>query len=477
MRTLIRGSWVVGHANNQHQAIRDGVCVVEDDRVLHVGKSFDGPVDQIIDANGKLVSPGLITTHLHAGLNAGEHVFLDVGRPEAMARNYLNWQAGLRGKPRCKEDTRTGVLFGLGQCLRHGATTVVEVGAAGDPAAFVAAVDELGIRAYSGTSYRNVVMYSHEDGRFDYDWSDERGERGLRNGLAFAEQYDGAAGGRVRAILCPGHPDTCSEQVLRETAHQARQHNLPVTIHAAIHALEMERTLETHRLTPIQLLAKVGLLATNVILSHVIFLSGHSWVRYHEAPDLQLLGEHRATVSHSPLKYLHMGVILESMRRYIQAGVNFTVGTDFSPGDILAEMRYTMLASRVADRSFLSGTPRDAFDGATVNAARALSRDDLGRLAPGAKADIAIFDLRKLHFGAVHDPIKSLVEVGSGADVDTVLVDGKVVVHDGKLANVNQDELLETAQREVEKLWADVPNWMWGGRDIDQVCPPAYPMD
>jgi cytosine/adenosine deaminase-related metal-dependent hydrolase len=238
----------------------------------------------------------------------------------------------------------------------------------------------------------------------------------------------------------------------------------------------MERTLEDHRLTPIQLLARVGLLGPRVILGHGIFLSGHSWTRYTDAPDLQILGEYGATVSHSPLKYLHMGVHLESLRRYLEAGVNVTIGTDFSPGDILAEMRYTMLLSRVADRSYRSGTPRDVFDAATVNAARALGREDLGRLAPGTRADLVVFNLEQLHFGAVHDPIKSLVEVGSGTDADLVMVDGKIVVERGRLVHVPQDELLGEVQREVESLWEDVPNWIWGGRTIDQVVPPSYPM-
>ncbi|HLH23648.1 MAG TPA: amidohydrolase family protein [Chloroflexota bacterium] len=476
MRTLIRGGWVVGWADGQHQVIRDGVCVVEDDRVLHVGKQFAGSVDTTVDAAGKLVAPGFISTHLHAGHNASDYVFLDVGRPEAMARNYMNWQAGVRGKPRRREDTRLAVLFGLGQRLRCGATTVVEVGAGGDPPRFVELVDQLGIRAYTGPSYRNVVLFSHDDGRLDYDWDDERGEKGLRAALAFAEQYDGAAGGRLKAMLCPGHTDTCSDTLLAQTAHLARAHDLPVTIHAAIHALEMERTLELYRETPIQLLARVGLLAPTVILSHVLFLAGHSWTRHVDAPDLRLLGEHGATVSHSPFKYFQMGVHLESLRRYVEAGVNVTIGTDFWPGDMLPEMRYTMLLSRVADRSFLSGTPRELFDAATVNAARALGRDDLGRLAPGANADVVVFDLRQPQFGAVYDPIKSLLEYGNGTDVDLVLVDGKLVVQNGKLTTVDEDALLTEVQAEGEALWADVPNWMWGGRSVDEIVPPAYPI-
>jgi cytosine/adenosine deaminase-related metal-dependent hydrolase len=176
------------------------------------------------------------------------------------------------------------------------------------------------------------------------------------------------------------------------------------------------------------------------------------------------------------MKYWHMGVYLESLRRYVEAGVNMTIGTDFSPRDILAEMRCTMLMSRIADRSFLSGTPRDVFDAATVNAARALGRDDLGRLAPGTKADLVIFDFGELHYTPVHDPIKSLVEDGTGSDVELVMVDGKVVVRDGRLVNVDQAALAASAQAEADKAWADAPSWNWGGRTIDEMVPPAYPI-
>ena len=474
MRTLIRGEWVVGFADGAHRLVPRGVCVVEDDRVLAVGTEFDGPVDITLDAPGMLVSPGLISTHGHAGSSAAGYVFLDVGRPEAMGRNYLNWQAGLRGRHRDRGDAETAIRFSLGQTLRAGITTFVEVGCAGEPDRFVEAVDEIGTRAYTGPSYRNAVMYSTEDGRLEYDWNDERGRSGLRKALEFAERNDGAAGGRVRAMLCPGHTDTCSEDLLRETADLGRRHRLPVTIHAAINPLEMDRTLEQYRLTPIQLLDRVGLLGPEVILSHGIFLSGHSWTRHTEAPDLALLGQHGATVSHTATKYFHLGMHLESLRCYIQAGVNVTIGTDFPPRDILEEMRTTMLLSRVADRSFLSGTPRDVFDAATVNAARALGREDLGRLEPGAKADLVLFDLRKLHFGAVHDPIKSLVENGHTSDVDLVMVDGQVVVRDGRLTRVDEPALLEAAQAEAAHAWADVPNWMWGGRTIDEIVPPSY---
>src|SRR5262249_3787835 len=163
-------------------------------------------------------------------------------------------------------------------------TTVVEIGGGGNPARAVGIIDELGIRAYTGPMPLNRVMFSLEDGRLDADWSEERGTQGLRAAPDFAERYDGAAGGRVRARLAPAHTDSCSEELLREFAHQAEQHHLPVTVHAAINPSEVDYTVDRYRLTPIQLLAKVGLLGTHVILGHGIFISGHSWLRYHEAP-------------------------------------------------------------------------------------------------------------------------------------------------------------------------------------------------
>ncbi|HZL06176.1 MAG TPA: amidohydrolase family protein, partial [Coriobacteriia bacterium] len=176
-----------------------------------------------------------------------------------------------------------------------------------------------------------------------------------------------------------------------------------------------------------------------------------------------------------PLKYLHMGAHLESLRRFIDAGVNVTMGTDLPPADMVGEMRLAMLMSRVADRDFLSGDPRDVFDAATVNAAYALNRSDLGRLAPGSKADVAVFDLRQMSVGAVHDPIRSLVEDGSGCFATHVMVDGKMVVEDGRFITIDEAEILATVQRDGEAMVRDIPNWVWGGRAPQEAIPPSYP--
>ena len=474
MKTMLSGGWVVGHNGTTHAIVRDGVCVVDGDRVVHVGAGYDEPVDRVIDTTGMLVAPGLISTHMHPSNNTTNFLFRDRGRPDAQANNYMNWQMILPGAKRYKPDARASALLGMGQALRSGVTTAVTIGVREDPSAFIGAVEELGIRVFAGVAYRNVVMRATPEGGVTHDWSDERGQRGLQAALRFIEDYQGVAGGRLSHLLCPGHPDTCSEEILTATARHAEELGVPVTVHAAINLTELARIREWYDETPMQMLARVGLLGPKTLLGHSVFVSGHSWT---DTPpgDIALMGEHGATVSHSPLKYAHMGVGVESLQRYIDAGVNVTMGTDLPPADMIGEMRLAMLMSRVADRHFLSTDPRDLFDAATVNAARALGRDDIGRLGPGAKADIAVYDLRSLFVGAVHDPIRSLIEDAVGQMATHVMIDGRLVLEDGRFTTIDEAELLATVQRDGEEMVRDIPNWVWGARQPKDAVPPSYP--
>jgi 5-methylthioadenosine/S-adenosylhomocysteine deaminase len=152
------------------------------------------------------------------------------------------------------------------------------------------------------------------------------------------------------------------------------------------------------------------------------------------------------------------------------------VGTDTFPKDILSDMRYAALASRVADKSFLSGHPRDVFNAITLGGAKMLGRDDLGRLQNGAKADITVVNLRGIAFGAVRDPIRSLVETAVSRDVRTVIVDGETLVDNGKYLRLNEEELLDKVQVKGEQIWDSVPKWHWTGKKIDEVVPLSFRM-
>src|SRR3989338_7298193 len=414
MKTLIQGGYVVGFNGREHQVIRDGVVAFERDRVLFVGKQYTEPVDKKIDAKGCLVSPGLIDTHFHSGGNASDYLLNDANKVDYFASNYL-----AHGAP-----TREGA--------RHAHLKDIDVG------------------------QRFSLIH------------------GLKRAVEFAKKFNGACNGRMGTMLFPGHVDTCTPELLKETRKAAKELGVRVQIHAAINLIEFHTVMRRYRLTPVELLGKIGFLDPEVSLSHCVFLTGHSWTAYPYGDDLKRITDSGASVAHSPLKYLKIGVAMESFDRYLKAGINVGIGTDTFPKDIISEMRYAALVSRLVDKSFIAGHPRDVFNAATVGGARLIGRDDLGRLQKGAKADITIINLRDIAFGAVRDPIKALVETAAGRDVRTVIVDGEILVDQGTCLRVYEDELIEKLQARAEEIWAGVPKWHWTGKGVDEVLPPAF---
>src|SRR3989338_8429847 len=477
MKTLIQGGYVVGFNGREHEVIRDGVVAFERDRVLFVGKQYTEPVDKKIDAKGCLVSPGLIDTHFHSGGNASDYLLNDANKVDYFASNYLAHGAPTREGARHAhlKDIDVGQRFSLIHVLKSGVTTTLEIGGpCTTPESYVAMVDEVGIRCYTGPSYKNVNFFQDREGRLEYDWSDERGTEGLKRAVEFAKKFNGACNGRMGTMLFPGHVDTCTPELLKETRKAAKELGVRVQIHAAINLIEFHTVMRRYRLTPVELLGKIGFLDPEVSLSHCVFLTGHSWTAYPYGDDLKRITDSGASVAHSPLKYLKIGVAMESFDRYLKAGINVGIGTDTFPKDIISEMRYAALVSRLVDKSFIAGHPRDVFNAATVGGARLIGRDDLGRLQKGAKADITIINLRDIAFGAVSDPIKALVETAAGRDVRTVIVDGEILVDQGTCLRVNEDELIEKLQARAEEIWAGVPKWHWTGKGVDEVLPPAF---
>ena len=163
-----------------------------------------------------------------------------------------------------------------------------------------------------------------------------------------------------------------------------------------------------------------------------MFTTAHPWTRYPFGDDLRVLAERGATVGHCPYKYAKMAMTLHSFQRYLDAGVNVAIGTDTFPMDMVSELRWASILAKVTDANYQVGLPRDVYNAATLGACKFLRRDDLGRLAPGAKADILLINLDHLGAPVYADPIKALVEAGCGRDVDTVIVDGKILVQGGR---------------------------------------------
>jgi cytosine/adenosine deaminase-related metal-dependent hydrolase len=277
-------------------------------------------------------------------------------------------------------------------------------------------------------------------------------------------------------MLNAAQVETCSEPLLRAGKDAARELNVPIHTHAGGNLVEFQRIMEEHRKTPVQFLADIGFLDERTLLGHVVFTTAHSWPRYPFGDDLRVLAQTRATVGHCPYKYAKMAMTLQSFQRYLEAGVNLAIGTDTYPLDIVAELRWASILAKVSDANYQAGLPRDVFNAATLGGCTFLARTDLGRLAPGAKADIVVINLDQLGAPVYADPIKALVDGASGRDVDTVIVDGKVLVQGGRATRVNEDEIYAKARRATEQYWSHVSGWRWDGATVDRIVPPAFPM-
>jgi 5-methylthioadenosine/S-adenosylhomocysteine deaminase len=493
MRTKIEASWIVGYANGTHALVRDGVVVFEGNRILHVGRSFHGTVDETIDATGKLVSPGFVDTHVHSGHRASHRLIVDTGRPCYFGQPFLEISVPreghiVKGDPRYLEHGTAGAdaalalnaRFTVAELLRNGVTTFVEFGSQlSVQEALLKQVDTLGTRAYLGPGYDCGRWVGDEHGRLKRVRNDRSGLDGLETALRFIDRHDGGAQGRIRGILVPREVETSSLEVLRRTRAIADEHGLPIATHAAYSVLEFHDIVREHSMTPIELLDSLDILRPTLNIGHGNFISDNANLNYALKRDLELMGRAGVSISHCPINIVRRGRTLNDWRSYRKAGVNISIGSDTYPRDMIMNMRTAAYLGKIMTGSYFTASAGEVLEAATLGGARSLGRDDLGRLAPGALADILIIDLGgrgTLRFGPVRDPVKSLVECGVGDDVDTVIVDGKVCMREGVIPDVDVAALRREAQAAGDRIWDTLAEWDPLRRTAEEACPWSFPV-
>lgn len=479
MRTKLQGGVVVGFDGRSHVLMRDGVVVWEDDRIVFVGKDWRDPVDRTIDARERLIMPGLINLHWHSGIRANWRLTSDHGDAQFFGAGYPNTDAGRRDASYAmsEAEAETGATLNVLELLTGGCTTLVEVGG---PMLLVThlaeQVERFGVRAYLGPGYRSASYYRDEHGVVQYAWDEAAGRRGLETACRFVSDHDGRAHSRIRGMLFPLQADTCTKELLQATAQASQQLRLPVQIHTSQNLLEFHQTLRKYGRTPIELLAEAALLGPATILGHCMMVSGHPRVHYPDGHDLDLVAAAGAHVAHCPVSLARRGMHLHHLSAYLRRGINVGLGTDIHPFDLIREMRDAGLICKTAAGSPNTGTAHEVFNAATLGGATALGREDLGRLSPGAKADLVIVNQQALHYGVVCDPIRSLVDCGVASDVETVIVDGTVVMHDRQVPDAPPlDELLQRARQFAESYWSYYPELDWKQRPVEMAFPNAFP--
>ncbi|MCA1647957.1 MAG: amidohydrolase family protein, partial [Chloroflexi bacterium] len=217
----------------------------------------------------------------------------------------------------------------------------------------------------------------------------------------------------------------------------------PITIHAAQSQNEVNQIAQRYGCSPIAHLANVGLLGPDVLVTHAT---------YPQDGDLSILREAGATVVHCPTRKAREAV-LSPYVPYVEGGVRTALGTDAYNMDLIEDMKLAAVLGKIDAGSVSRPTAQDVMLSATRNAADALRRPDLGRIAPGSTADLTIVRLDRPHHAPVIDPLRSLVYYSSGTDVDTVLIGGRAVLREGRSLTSNEVDLRRNVEAAARRLW------------------------
>jgi cytosine/adenosine deaminase-related metal-dependent hydrolase len=488
---MVKGGRVVGFESGRHDLQRNFQVVYEGARILYVGPKFEGHVDETIDASGQLVSPGFIDTHVHSGHRALHKLISDGGRPDFFGQPYLEVAVPRRGTriegyPNYLTREEAGSskvlelhsLFTVAELLRNGVTTFVELGSqVVVQEALWRQCERLGVRGYLGAGYDSGRWVGGDGGRLEHVQDEAEGLRAFREAVEFAKTIQEKGGELISPILVPRELDNCTVELLRRTARASRELGVPMATHASYNFIEFYETVRNHRMTPIELLESVEMLRPELNIGHANLIADNPRMNYSGARDLELMGRNRVSISHCPINIVRRARALDSWEKYQKAGVNITLGSDTYPRDMMMNMREASYHGKVMSHNLKAATAAEVFTAATLNGAKSLGRDDLGRLASGARADLICIDLSgrgTLRFGAVRDPIRSIVDCGVGDDVDTVIVNGVVRMRGGRIPGLDIDAVRGEAQLAAERIWSRLQNWDPLERTVDQMCPLSF---
>lgn len=473
-KTRVDAPYMIGFDGNEHRLIRDGSLVYEDNTITYVGPRTTAEAETVIDAANRIVSPGFICMHSHLCDSPFAKSFRDDLGNKQFWMSGLYEHLGPIAGANTEDTARAAIRFSLYEVVRSGVTTVVDTTYA-SPEETASLAEAFGLRAYIGPFFRSA-SYQVVDGKsVGFDWysaADETAayERAIDFALQRSEQSS-----IVRALLAPAQIDTCRPELLTQAREAATKLGVPLQIHAGQAVIEFHEMLRRHGRTPVGFLADIGFLGPDLSIAHCIFIAGHSWLAYPADNDLELLADSGTKVAHCPWVFSRYGVTLESFARYRKAGVTLSLGTDTSPQSMLLELRAAAALGKFADRDAQALSARDVFNAATLGGASALGREDLGRLAPGAKADFVCFRTDTMNMSPVRDPVKNIVYSALPTDVDRVVIDGCEILTGGVAAELDEFRLAADLQTAAETLWQRMPDNDWAGRDVDTLSPQAIP--
>ncbi|MEM6488353.1 MAG: amidohydrolase family protein, partial [Pseudomonadota bacterium] len=469
---LIRAAHIVACQDGRHVHLKDGCLVTEGDSILHVGPSYDGPADETIAWPG-VVTPGLINTHAHIAGSPLDKSFVEDRGPRQFYLSGLFEFLPARERAMSPEGPPACIDFSVPELLTTGTTTIMEIGIHGERT--IEACVRHGLRAYVGQGFRSGRWYTDDGKTVKYQWFEDEGREAFERSVAFCETHERTHGDLIRTFITPMQIDTVTEAMLKRSRAAAEDLGVPYALHAAQSVNEFQEMARRTGITPIEWLRDIGFLGPGLIMGHAIIPGEGTWANFAGSDDIGILADTGTNVAHAVWVFCRRGIAMESYARYRARGVNMTIATDTCPQSMVEAMRWTAVVSKMVDRRTEVATAADVFESATLGGAKALGRDDLGRIAPGAKADLILWKGASLTMTPLRDPLKNIVFNAAHTDIDTVIVNGRVVVEGGKVPGLDEAAVARRLQDAAEAMWAGMGSGDWAGRDVDTLSPQSLP--
>ena len=443
--TVIRASAIwTGGSNPETLYNKD--LVIEDGLVAGLEDDYKGRADHEVDATGCLVLPGLVNCHTHAGCTPhARGVSEDLTmHDEGAFYHSLIPLLGLGYSELTHEEFAAVMEWDTIAMLLGGATMVVEENFGGADI-WIDLVERLGFRSNLGLTYPgNVGQIGYvRDGKIVIDDPGDV-EEGLRAGLKLHDEAHGKFGDRLRIHLSPHAPDTVPEEVLRETKKQAQERGITAHLHLAQHLSENHAIADRHgNKTSVQYLEDIGFLGPDILATHVSYVTEN---------DMDIIARTKTNVIHASYRKAKEG-LNSPYWQFLERGANVALATDSFSHDLIEDLRLGALLGKISQSKVGTPQAQHLVSSATHGAAKALGRDDIGHLNPGARGDAIAIDISTPFNSPVFDPIRALVYYSSGADVRHSVVDGKPIVIDRKVLGSDMDAVRKGAEAACRRLW------------------------
>ena len=431
---LIKNAWILT-MDEKKRMIRDGAIAVENDLIVDVGETDalkqKYKPDVVIDASGKAALPGLINTHMHICYCILKGIASDTA-------NRLTWISSIypyieQAKP---DDCYYAALLGCLEMIKGGTTYFVENNPfITDPKnndSIMRAVKEIGIRAGVGRMFSDIsapsfLLFNSEELRSETE--------------RLVKTWQGSADGRIQIwIYAPGPGIRESPKRIAEILEIAKKYNLKLTSHWG--ESEIQDT---------KFLLDAGYLGPNTLLVHLVNMSDEG---------IQMLSETGTKAAHCPTANT-----IRSSRPFqispavkmLKAGVTVGLGTDAAVcndnADMFEAMKQAVLLQKLREGDIRALTAEKALEMATVNGSKIVGMENqLGTLEIGKKADIILVNLKKPHIMPIHNITENIVYCANAGDVDTVIINGKIIMENREVKTVNENHIIEKVEKVMQNL-------------------------